>query len=100
MATEDKPSRNEEEYFARQNAELIAKMREQRDAERASAATAAMTCPRCGGTLVERVHHSVKIDECASCGGTWLDKGELAILERTDETSRRSFLGGLFNPKD
>jgi ribosomal protein L37AE/L43A len=101
MATEDKPSRNEEEYFARHNAELIRQMREQRDAERATVASAAtMACPRCGGALVERVHHSVKIDECASCGGTWLDKGELAILERVDETSRRSFLGALFGRND
>jgi hypothetical protein len=103
MAIENKPSRNEDEYFARENAELIRRLRAERDAQRAQSATAAtttMTCPRCGGTLVEREHHHLKIDECAACGGVWLDKGELQILERVDETSRRSFLGGLFGRND
>ena len=104
MAIENKPSRNEDEYFARENAELIRRLRAERDAQRAQGAegstAATMTCPRCAGTLVEREHNHLKIDECAACGGVWLDKGELQILERVDETSRRSFLGGLFGRND
>jgi hypothetical protein len=101
MAIENKPSRNEDEYFARENAELIKRLRAERDAERAStASTAAMTCPRCSGTLVEREYHHVKIDECTGCGGVWLDKGELQLLEHVDAPSRRSFLSGLFGTKD
>ena len=102
MAIENKPSRNEDEYFARENAELLRRLRAERDAQRAetAATTPTMTCPRCGGTLVEREHQHLKIDECAACGGVWLDKGELQILERVDETSRRSFLGGLFGRTD
>jgi Zn-finger nucleic acid-binding protein len=42
----------------------------------------------------------VRIDECPTCGGVWLDKGELQILQRVDETSRRSFIGGLFSKND
>ena len=103
MAIENKPSRNEEEYFARENAELIARMRAERDAARAqggAAQSATMTCPRCSGTLVEREYHHLRIDECTNCGGVWLDKGELQLLEHVEEPSRRSFLSGLFRLND
>lgn len=39
-----------------------------------------MNCPRCGNDLAEVVKHSVTIDICSSCGGMWLDKGELAKI--------------------
>ena len=99
MAIENKPSRNEDEYFARENAELIKRLRAERDEARATAPTT-RACPIDGSALVEREYHHVRIDECPSCGGVWLDKGELQILERTDDTSRRSFLGGLFGKND
>lgn len=39
-----------------------------------------MNCPRCGNDLAEVVKHGVAIDICSSCGGMWLDKGELAKI--------------------
>lgn len=39
-----------------------------------------MICPRCKGDLVEVVKHGVTIDHCNSCGGIWLDKGELSKI--------------------
>lgn len=41
-----------------------------------------MNCPRCsdGSTLMEVVKHTVTLDACTSCGGIWLDKGELAKI--------------------
>lgn len=39
-----------------------------------------MVCPRCNGELIEVVKHGVTIDHCVSCGGLWLDKGELAKI--------------------
>ena len=45
-----------------------------------------MICPRCGKTLQERVEHGVTIDQCPSCGGVWLDKGELDVLVEADES--------------
>lgn len=39
-----------------------------------------MTCPRCNGELIETVKHGVVIDSCTSCGGVWLDKGELGKI--------------------
>ena len=82
MAIEEKPSRNEDEYFARQDAELLKAKRAQLDAERAKAARsqALMKCPKDGSDLTERVFHNVKIDECSECKGVWLDQGELEIL--------------------
>jgi Zn-finger nucleic acid-binding protein len=42
-----------------------------------------VTCPSCGGALVEIERSSVRIDACRQCRGVWLDRGELdRILER------------------
>ncbi|MCX7989681.1 MAG: zf-TFIIB domain-containing protein [Aquificaceae bacterium] len=42
-----------------------------------------MICPRCGNVeLLEMSKYGVMVDVCPSCGGLWLDKGELSkILE-------------------
>jgi uncharacterized protein len=37
----------------------------------------AMTCPACGGELVELDRGGVRVDACRSCRGVWLDRGEL-----------------------
>ena len=86
MAIDEKPSRNEDEYFARQDAELMKAKRAQLDAERATAARSQtqMKCPKDGSDLRERVFHNVKIDSCPTCNGVWLDPGELEILAMTD----------------
>ena len=43
----------------------------------------AMTCPACGGQLVEIERSGVRVDACRQCRGVWLDRGELdRILER------------------
>ena len=97
----NKTHKNEDEYFLRLDQERIKEMRAKLDAERGQAERAQHLgrCPRCGAKLEERDHHHVRIDECPTCGGVWLDKGELQILERVDETSRRSFIGNLFGLK-
>ena len=42
-----------------------------------------MTCPACGGELVELERSGVRVDACRRCRGVWLDRGELDnILER------------------
>jgi uncharacterized protein len=42
----------------------------------------AMTCPSCGGELVELERSGVRVDACRNCRGVWLDRGELdRILE-------------------
>ncbi len=97
MATEHTPSRNEEEYFARLDAELRKELRRKADEERAAQVAAERNkCPRDGSALVARETHHVVIDECPACGGMWLDKGELEILA-AGESQRTGFVGNLLN---
>lgn len=75
----EKPSRNEDEYFVKRDAELLQKQREQaetvaRDAERK---THYMKCPKDGYDLASSTYHGVQIETCPHCGGMWLDAGEI-----------------------
>jgi uncharacterized protein len=100
MPTDEKPSRNEDEYFARQNQEQIREMRAKLDADRKKAERAAHLnkCPRDGTDLKEQHIEDVKIDECPECGGVWLDRGELDQLRRVNRARGVSggVLGSLF----
>ena len=88
MTTENKPSRNEEEYFAKLEAERIERKREElarlnQDAERKSHY---LRCPKCGGKLVTEEIHRVQVDRCPDCHGLWLDAGEIdAVLKSGDK---------------
>jgi hypothetical protein len=95
---DEKPSRNEEEFFKRRDAELIAQHRAQLDAERnrAERSTHYMKCPKCGADLAEREFQNVRIDVCGECKGMWLDAGELGMLNRVDQSRLGGFVRGLF----
>jgi hypothetical protein len=94
-----KPSSPEEEYFARQEAELRRKAAEQQrasmqEAERNRARELHyMKCPKCGMQLEEIGFGGVKVDKCFNCEGMWLDKGELETLQ----TKEPGFVGRLLN---
>jgi uncharacterized protein len=45
-----------------------------------------MTCPSCGGELVDLERSGVRVDACRGCRGVWLDRGE---LDRIVEQERR-----------
>jgi len=82
----EKPSRNEDEYFAREDAELLRKQRERAaaanvDAERKSHY---MKCPKDGYDLASSQYHGVTIETCPHCGGMWLDAGELEAVAKDD----------------
>lgn len=83
----DKPSSNEEEYFLKQDAELVKELRAKRDAERQAAERKShfMKCPKCGADLQEVTTHHVVVDACPECGGMWLDAGELEVLRKVKE---------------
>lgn len=80
------PSEQEEQWFKEQELkkkadELAAKAHQAGLAEReANKAASHMKCPKCNGNLSERTYEKVNIDQCADCGGIWLDKGELEQL--------------------
>src|SRR5688500_11875373 len=96
---DEKPSRNEDEYFAKQDAELIKSMREKLDKERKEQERKAtfMKCPKCGGTLAEQDMASVKVDVCSSCGGMWLDAGELDLLRQVQKSGSGNILKSFFD---
>lgn len=94
-----KPSANEEEYFARQEAERRRKFAEECQArllteEREQArALHFMRCPKCGMELAEIVFGDVRIDKCFGCEGIWLDKGELESIRKKEA----GFLGKMLD---
>lgn len=89
MSTLEKPSHNEEEYFARREAELIrARQAAAREAARAAERrTHYMKCPHCGADLVTEERHALTVDRCPECQGLWLDAEAARYLLRrnTDE---------------
>jgi uncharacterized protein len=94
MPIDNKPSKNEDEYFARQNAEALREMRAKLDAERANAELRIEPrCPRDGTLLTEQEIDHVKLDVCPSCKGVWLDAGELEQLRRVNRG--RGVVGGV-----
>jgi len=86
---QDKPSRNEDEYFAREDAELLRRQRERTmaaslEAERKSHY---MKCPKDGYDLASTEYHGVQVETCPHCGGMWLDAGELEAVAHEDHPS-------------
>jgi hypothetical protein len=75
----------EEEYFYKKNKEAIEKLRAKRATE--GPEESQLQCPRCGGRLVELKYEEVLIDQCSTCGGVWLDAGELERLTTREESS-------------
>lgn len=99
--TDNKPSRTEDEYFVKQDAELIKAQRARLDADRATAERQShyMKCPKCGADLVETEFHHIKIDRCRECHGVWFDAGEVEMMEHIDQSQIRSFVRSMFGLK-
>lgn len=78
------PSHDENEWFARRDAEWLKEQRARLDAERAEREKE-MRCPRDGTALGHRPYKGVSLDYCPTCHGVWLDAGELAMLAHESE---------------
>lgn len=83
----DKPSRNEEEYFARRDALLL---RQQREALRKAAIDSErrshhLKCPSCGYDLIRGEWHGVQVDQCTHCHGIWFAAEEARSLLAHDQ---------------
>lgn len=95
----NKPSKPEDEYFKKLEEEKIKELREKLNKERENVRRERekqihwMKCPKCGSDLKEEEMNKVMIDRCTSCGGIWLDKGELELIIKGEE----NFLNSLFN---
>ena len=92
----EKPSRNEEEYFAKQQAELLKTRRA--EAERASTEAQRqshyMKCPKCGHDLIVERYHGLDVDRCTNCHGVWFDAGE---AEQLAGEGHEGILGSVFD---
>jgi hypothetical protein len=80
----------EDEYFFKKDRELLDKMREAANARKKAMEEKNkdqpfwMKCPKCGQPLQEEVLEDVvRVDNCAACGGTYFDRGELDLLIKT-----------------
>ena len=101
MPIDEKPSRNEDEYFAKLDAQLIKEQRARLDQVRSKSERAAhyMKCPKCGADLTEKEFHHVKVDTCPECKGMWFDAGEVDMLKYVDRNAIGRFVGSLFGHK-
>lgn len=81
-----KATSGEEEYFAREEAEKLHKIKAQQSKRLTETQRLQlkelhhMKCPKCGLDLETLVHRGIEIDRCNGCGGVWLDRGELEEL--------------------
>ena len=91
MSDYDKPSKAEDEYFARQELERRKKWAQEQAGTMAVEQKEQlkqlhwMKCPKCGMDLKEIEIHGVKVDQCASCGGVFLDAGEMEQIESHEQ---------------
>ncbi|MEA2626667.1 MAG: uncharacterized protein QOD06_2712 [Candidatus Binatota bacterium] len=82
----EKERAEEDRFFAQRDRDLLEKLRRSSSEQEESTIQelARSRCPRCGTRLVAKQVDGVEIDECPSCSGVWLDKGELEALSRRD----------------
>jgi len=91
----DKPSRNEEEYFVRREAEHRARLKQTAEIEARLAERRShfMKCPRCGADLQVEHYSGIEVERCSECDGLWFDAGEAARLV---ELNASKGVGGMF----
>ena len=95
-----KPSTTEDEYFVREDAEK--KRRIALEQKRALAADEQrrlkelhwMHCPKCGMEMHEVRLRSLDVETCFSCGGIFLDKGEIDVIAHPQQ---KGIMGAILN---
>ena len=48
-----------------------------------------MRCPRCAGSMEERLVWDVRVSRCSGCGGIFLDRAELGLLSEAENDWHR-----------
>jgi hypothetical protein len=84
---DQKKKGDEERFFAEREKAAIERLRRQ------NAAAQERRCPKDGAVLERVREHGVTIDECPTCRGVWLDRGELETIAARE---RDSWLGRVF----
>jgi len=70
----------EDIYFAERDRELIEKLK--RELKKVVKESLQIRCPKCPGDLESYMFQGFALDRCQSCGGIWMDKGELEAVIR------------------
>lgn len=97
-----KPSSAEEEYFKKQEAQKLRKLREEatrklsEEQRRQAKELHYMKCPKCGMELQEFTFKNVTLDKCFTCGGVWVDQGELAHIAPAEAIGFLTSLRNIF----
>jgi hypothetical protein len=81
----DKERAEEDLFFNKRDEALLEKMRLQKAS--GAAVTGGMRCPKDGTALVTVDHHGVSVEECPTCSGLWLNKGELETIAKREKDS-------------
>ncbi len=55
-------------------------------------------CPRCRQALIIVELHGIEVDHCATCGGTWLDRGDLELIVELAGGTPDPLIAGLAPP--
>jgi uncharacterized protein len=104
MAHTDKPSTNEDDYFAREEIEKKRKLAHQQAQSMAAQqrenlkSLHLMKCPRCGMDLHKLTKGDVEIDTCFNCHGIFLDAGELERLQAVQSHEKDGqWMGAILN---
>ena len=91
--TLQKKERVEEERFIQEREkDILEKLRKEKQAASPDVG-ASLRCPRDGGALAKREELGVTLEECPTCHGIWLDRGELEVLAQRECDS---WIGRLF----
>ena len=99
--SERKPSNNEEEYFAREDAERIRKLHAEEQARLVASEREALRqkhrgrCSNCGALMVPEQAGQVPVLHCPACGGAFLDKKAWDFIHGHDEP--HSVMGSVLN---
>lgn len=83
----------EDQWFAEQEKQKIARLRQEPGASREGTSEGQGNCPRCNTPLVSMKIHGIAVEECPRGHGMWLDQGELEPLAKRE---RDSWLGRYF----
>ena len=88
----NKPSAQEEEYFARLEFEKKKKVEAEKHARMVEEEKDKlkelhyMHCPKCGMNLITIDYKGIAIDRCSGCDGIWLDAGELEAITQLEKS--------------
>jgi uncharacterized protein len=81
--SKEKPSKTEDEYFAKEEAEKKKRLaktitdQQTKEERKKIQEFCYLKCPKCGGQLAELLYTGIQIEKCSDCLGVWLDDGEL-----------------------